>query len=93
MYESYINEVVTVLSNTGEIVGRLEKVGERYLTLKEPRLFVMGEQGTGFAQGISLTSQMNPPSADIQMSSVITVLPSNQEVQEGWMQQTSGIVM
>lgn len=93
MYNKYLNEVVSVMSISGEIVGRLKEVTDNYIKLSDPRLFVFGEQGTGFAQGISLTTQMNPTEAVLQMSGILTLLPSNPEVAEGWQQHTSGIIL
>jgi len=93
MYKEYLNEIVSVSSFAGEIVGRLVNETDTTITLENPRLFVMGEQGTGFAMGISMTCASNPKKAVLQLSSILTLLPSNNEVAKGWIEQTSSIVI
>lgn len=93
MFEQYKGQVVTAVTLGGEIIGRLKDETNTHIVLSDPRMFVMGEQGTGFAMGVSLTSQQNPTVANINMQTVLTVLPCNKEVEEGWTSQTSGIVL
>lgn len=95
MYEDLKGDVVTVLTHLGEMVGRLEQVTTNTVTIKDPRLFVPDRenQGGGFAPGVSMTGVMEPTALTIQLSAIVGILPSHDDVAKGWMQTTSGIVL
>ena len=95
MYDNLKKEVVTVLTHLGEIVGRLDEVTTNTVTIKDPRLFVPSQEGSGggFAPGVSMTGELEPTSITLQLSAVVGVLESHEDVRKGWMQQTSGLVL
>jgi hypothetical protein len=88
-------DVVTVVTPTGEYVGRLnesdlwENRGWECLTLEDPRLLVHNEQGMGFARGICATGIENPPEATF--ANVIFVTETNEQIISAWRQATTGI--
>ena len=88
-----VNDIVTLVTHTGEIVGRLTAVEGDALTLADPRLFVSQAEGSGLAPGICMTGEMNPKSADFFVGSVVAVLPTASELQSAWQQATSGLVI
>ena len=94
MYKGMKNEVVTLVTPVGEIVGRLSKVDDESLTLSNPRLFVHGgEEGAGFAPGVSMTGEPNPSSVTFVLQNVFSVVKTHADIERGWQQATSGIVL
>jgi hypothetical protein len=93
MFDVYENEVVTVLTLGGEIVGRLKQSNDQFLQIEDPRLFVSNQDGSGFAPGICMTGVQTPKSTILNLSTVITVQPSHNDVKNGWLQQTTGIIL
>jgi hypothetical protein len=93
MYKEMKNKVVTVLTPLGEMIGRLESVDTTSVTLKDPRLFISQDGGGGFAPGISMTGEMNPKEVTYQLNNVIAILKSHDDIEKGWQQATSGIVL
>lgn len=94
MFKSFKNEVVTVITPIGEIVGRISKYDTHTITLKDPRLFVAeNENGYGFAPGISMTGNINPTSAEFSVYSIISIVESHPDIVAGWTRATSGIIL
>lgn len=92
-FKKYEGKVVTVVTITGEIICRLSSADEQCLYVISPRLFVPGEQGSGFAPGISMTGVQNPDDAPILLSSVISVQICHPDVAAGWTKITSGLIV
>ena len=88
-----VNDVVTLLTPVGEIVGRFKSQTDTRITLDSPRTFVQTEQGMGFAPGICMTGKHNIDSAEINKGMVVSMIPSSDEVEKAWMQATSGLVL
>ena len=93
MYKQMKNKVVTVLTPLGEMIGRLESIDTTSVTLKDPRLFVSQDGGAGFAPGVCMTGQTNPSEVTYQLTNVIAIVESHEDIEKGWQQQTSGIVL
>jgi len=92
MSKSLTGTVVTVVTVIGEIVGRLESVGDEGVTLKDPRMFVQVDaERAGFMPGIATTGEVNVSS--ITIKDYVTVMSSNEHSAKAWMQQTSGIIL
>lgn len=85
------NEIVTLVTVMGEIIGRYKGLEDGKYTVQDARLFVQTEQGAGFAPGISMTGESSELSF-INSTSVLTVVKSNEQAAAAWRQQTSGIV-
>lgn len=86
------NDIVTVLSIAGEIVGRYKDETEFDVIIDYPKLFVQTEQGAGFAPGICMTADSGER-VNINKSTVLSVLKSNEETTKAWHQVNSGIVI
>ena len=88
-------EVVTVVSMMGEVVGRLKEETTNGYVLESPRLFVpaQGENGGGFAPGLSMTGEQNTDEAVINKAVTMTVVKTHEGVAKGWIEATSGLVM
>ena len=90
------NDVVTVVTVSGEYVGRLESNldgmnSNGTVTLKDPRMLIHGEQGVGFARGICMTSDENTRSVVFQQYVFITA--TNDDFAKAYIQSTSGIIL
>ena len=89
------NEVVTVITMMGEIVGRLKEETDTGYVVESPRLFVPAQEETagGFAPGLSMTGNQHPNSATINKHLVLTVVKTHEQVAKGWQEATSSIIV
>ena len=89
------NQVVSVITMMGEIVGRLKEETDSGYVLESPRLFVPAQEGSsgGFAPGLSMTGDQNPNSAHINKDLVMTVVVTHDQVAKGWTEAVSSIIM
>jgi hypothetical protein len=87
-----MNKIVTVMTPTGEYVGVLVSNSETGVTLKDPRMVVMNEQGgMGFANGIAMTGAEKPQKAEF--SNFIFVTPTMPEVADAYREFTGQIMV
>ena len=89
-------EVVTLVTMCGEIVGRVKTEDSGTVTLKSPLLFVPGgseNEGGGFAPGISMTGAQGMHLGVFNKSCILTVIPAHPQVADGWLKATSSIVI
>ena len=87
-------EVVSIVTMMGEIVGRLKEETSTGYVVESPRLFVPGDQNQGgFAPGVSMTGKQEPNESTINKAVVLTVVQTHPDVEAGWVQATSGIVL
>jgi len=89
------NEVVTVITMMGEVVGRLKEETDSGYVLESPRLFVPAQEGSsgGFAPGLSMTGDQHPNEANVNKHLVLTVVKTHEQVAKGWQEATSSIVL
>jgi len=83
-------DIVTVLTVSGEFVGRLVEETQNTVTLENPRMLVHTEQGIGFAQGVSVTAQQVK---EITFRTIVFVAPTDDAIQKNWTQAVTGIVI
>jgi len=86
-----VNDTVTVMTQTGEYVGRLLKMDAFGVVLQNPRMITFADQGMGFAAGIAATG-LNDPNEMVILQAVF-VTETNPEVVKAWHSATSGLVM
>jgi hypothetical protein len=92
-------DIVTVMTATGEYVGRLLvhplratlKMDETAIILENPRMITFAEQGMGFANGIAATGIQDPK--EMVILQAIFVTETNPEVIKAWHQATSGLLV
>lgn len=85
------NEVVTVVTVSGEYVGKLNNTGAGCVTLDDPRMLVHNEQGMGFANGIAVTGRSNP--TEVTFQSYVFMTKTNEEVEKAYRQSVSGLIL
>jgi hypothetical protein len=87
-------EVVTLVTMMGEVVGRLKEETTSGYVLDSPRLFVPGSEGKGgFAPGLSMTGKQDLNEAELNKSVVLCIIPSHPEIEAGWIEVTSGLIV
>ena len=88
-----VGDIVTVVTISGEYVGKLVSMDDGYVELKDPRMILSNpaDGSMGFAKGIAATGIENPTSATFQQ--VVMVVPTNSKVAEAHLTATSGLVL
>ena len=86
-----IDEIVSVVAQGGEYVGKLVSQEGSTVTLKDPRFVAMSQQGMGFAHGLALTGQAEPKEVTIYGITLITT--TNDDVANAYRQQVSGLTL
>lgn len=87
------NDVVTLMTNAGEIVCRITDESADSYTLEHPRLFAQTAEGVGFVPGVCMTGINDPTELVIQKTAVLFTIPANENISKAWIQQTSGIIV
>jgi|TARA_R110002096_G_scaffold135377_1_gene286884 hypothetical protein len=93
MSEFDFNDVVAVMCNSGEYVGKFKQEGANTITITDPRMVVSNEQGLGFAHGICVTGKADVTSVDIYKSSICFVTLVNDDLRKAYTTNTSGIIL
>jgi len=88
-----MNDVVTLVTAGGEMVGRLKEENDMGITLESPRAFVQTEKGVGFAPSVCLTGEREPTEVTFGRGSVILMCNTSEEVSKMWLQSTTGLVV
>lgn len=86
------NEIVTVITPNGELIGRLNSFDSTTIVLTNPRLFVNIDGNGGFLPGACVTGEENPDSMVIFMAGN-SIVKSHPSIAASWQQQTSGIMI
>lgn len=84
-------DVVTVLTISGEFVGKLKEDNNNIVILEDPRMLIQNEQGMGFANGVALTGKNNP--SEVVFRSIVFMVKTNDDVESAWRQAVTGIVI
>lgn len=89
------NDVVAVMCNSGEYVGKYAAVQQTAdtVTIEDPRMVVSNEQGLGFAHGICVTGEADVNSVNIFHSSICFVTKVNDDLRKAYIKNTSGLIV
>lgn len=88
-----VDDIVTLVTAGGEMIGRLVEHDEYSITLEKPRAFVQTEKGVGFAPSVCLTGVRDPEEVSFGKGSVILMVPTAEEIAKMWLQATTGLVV
>ena len=87
-------DLVTVLTNAGEFVGRLNINDETGVHLDNPKMIVNTPEGKmGFARGVCMTGEENTKSAIFSAGGIVLVTLSNPDINKAYTEVVSGIVI
>ena len=86
-------DIVTVVTISGEYVGKLVSMEDAMVELENPRMILSNPQdgSMGFAKGLAATGEENPKTATFQQ--VVFVVPSNEKVANAHLEATSGLTL
>jgi len=86
-------DVVSLVTLTGEYVGKFEDESPNGITLKDPRWVIHGEQGMGFAHGLCATGKHNPSKVEFNRGGMVFVTESNEDIEKAYRQAVSGLIV
>lgn len=86
-------DIVTVVTISGEYVGKLVSIEDATVELQNPRMILSNpaDGSMGFAKGIAATGEENAKTALFQQ--VVFVVPTNDKVAAAHLEATSGLVL
>ena len=84
-------DIVTVMTISGEFVGKLERQDASSITITDPKFItVTQEGGMGFTNGIAMTGVQDPK--EVTLYNVSFVVDTNPEVVSAYRQAVSGLI-
>lgn len=87
------NQVVSVISNVGEYVGKYISEDEGSITIGSPRMLISGDSGVGFARGCCVTGKEDLDHLTFYKAGVAFVTATGDVVEKAFIEATSGIVV
>ena len=86
------NDVVTVMTITGEYVGKFVKRDEHSLVIADPKMLVNNETGLGFGNGIAVTGKESPSSVTFFSGGLVFITEASENVLGAYHQAVTGII-
>ena len=87
------NDVVSLITNAGEYVGRFKEESDTLITIGDPKMLISGENGVGFARSVSITAKEDLSEITFNKSGVTFVVPSSDVIEKAFISANSGIVV
>ena len=84
-------DIVSVVTMSGEYVGKLEEHTDDFVSLADPRMLVMNQEGMGFAHGLCVTGEKDPK--EVKFKNYVLCTLTNQQVSDAWRAAVTGIVL
>jgi hypothetical protein len=84
-------DVVTVLTVSGEYVGKFREFGGDTVTIDDPRMLVQTQDGMGFAAGICVTGKRDPN--EVTFNQYVLVTETNEDIEKAYRGAVSGLVL
>jgi len=84
-------DVVSIITNAGEYVGKFKDEGDSTFTVTKPRMLISGEQGVGFARGICVTGKEDAESLTFQKTGVVFTTATSDVVEKAFIEATTSI--
>ena len=84
-------DVVSVITNAGEYVGKFKDEGDSTFTITKPRMLISGEGGVGFARGICVTGKEDAESLTFQKTGIVFTTPTSDVVEKAFIEATTSI--
>jgi len=86
-------DVVSVITNAGEYVGKFKDEGDSTFTVTKPRMLIQGEGGVGFARGICVTGKEDAESLTFQKTGIVFTTETSDVVEKAYVESTTSIVL
>ena len=87
------DDVISVITNAGEYVGKFKSEGDSTFTITKPRMLISGEGGVGFARGICVTGEEDAAEITFQKTGVVFTTPTSAVVEKAYVESTTSIVL
>ena len=87
------DDVVSVITNAGEYVGKFKSEDDSTFTITKPRMLISGEGGVGFARGICVTGKEDAAEIAFQKTGVVFTTPTSDVVEKAYVESTTSIVL
>jgi hypothetical protein len=87
-------DVVSLVTLTGEFVGKFEDRSPTGVKIKDPRMLVSGKDGgMGFAYGVCQTGVKDTPMIEFFSGGIVFVTETNADIEKAYLSATSGIIL
>jgi hypothetical protein len=87
------DDVVSVITNAGEYVGRFKDESNSTFTITKPRMLISGEGGVGFARGICVTGKEDVDELTFFKTGIVFTTHTSDIVEKAFVESVSGIVL
>ncbi len=87
------DDVVSVITNAGEYVGRFKDECDSTFTVTKPKMLISGEGGVGFARGICVTGKDDAAELTFQKTGIVFTTPTSDVVEKAFIEATTSIVL
>lgn len=87
------NDVVSIVTLTGEYVGKFSETTDEYHVIEDPRLLTQTQQGAAFIPAVCMTGKPEPSVINFNKSQVVFITETADEVQKEYRKATSGIII
>jgi hypothetical protein len=87
------NDVVSVVTLTGEFVGKYNSESTEQYIIDDPLLLTTGQQGPGFIPAVCMTGKQKPSQVAFNKASVCFIIETADEVQSEYRKNTSGLIV
>lgn len=87
------DEVVSVITNAGEYVGKFKDECDSTFTVTKPRMLIQGEGGVGFARGICVTGKEDAAKLTFQKTGIVFTTATSDIVEKAFVEATTSLVL
>lgn len=87
------NDVVSVVTLTGEFVGKFNQETTDQYVIDDPRLLTQTQQGAAFIPAVCMTGKQEPNQVIFNKSTVVFIIETADEIQKEYRKATSGLII
>ena len=84
-----MSDVVTILTVSGEFIGKMKEKKDNSVILENPRMLVSSGESMGFGYGVCVTGKNNPELCEFH--NVVLVTETDPKFADAWRQAVTGI--
>lgn len=85
------DDVVSIITNAGEYVGRFKDECDSTFTVTKPKMLISGEGGVGFARGICVTGKDDARELTFQKTGIVFTTATSDIVEKAFIEATTSI--
>lgn len=87
------NDVVSIVTLTGEFVGKYKDETESQYIISDPRLLTQTNEGAGFLPVVCMTGKQRPDEVAFNKSTTVFIIETSDEVSKEYRKSTSGLIV